>query len=40
MYCVMLSTGAWLIDNTRLAIFAIAVATIVGWPFSAALGFV
>jgi alpha-1,2-mannosyltransferase len=34
----MLSTGAWLIDNTRLAIFAIAVATIVGWPFSAALG--
>ncbi|XP_062521417.1 alpha-1,2-mannosyltransferase ALG9-like isoform X2 [Corticium candelabrum] len=38
MYCVMVSTGAWLSGNLPLAVFAIAMATIIGWPFAAALG--
>lgn len=39
MYLVMLAYGAWLKkNNSRLAIFSIGLAVLLGWPFAAILG--
>ncbi|XP_064394142.1 alpha-1,2-mannosyltransferase ALG9-like [Halichondria panicea] len=38
MYLTMIAMGAWFLQNYELAIFAVAFSTLVGWPFSAAVG--
>ena len=40
MYMVALAVAGWFTDQLSLAVFGIAAAAIVGWPFAAALGFV
>lgn len=39
MYLTMVAMGAWFNNNTSIAILSIAASAIIGWPFSAALGF-
>ena len=38
MYMVTLAVAGWFTNQLSLAVFGIAAAAIVGWPFSAALG--
>lgn len=38
MYLTMVAMGAWFLNNTHIAILAVAASAIIGWPFSAALG--
>lgn len=38
MYLGMVAMAAWFKNNFEVAIFAVAVSALVGWPFSAALG--
>ncbi|XP_063167323.1 alpha-1,2-mannosyltransferase ALG9 isoform X1 [Candoia aspera] len=38
MYCTIVAMTGWYMDRISLAVLGIAAGTIVGWPFSAALG--
>ena len=40
MYLVTLAVAGWFTNQLSLAVFGIAAAAIVGWPFAAALGLV
>ena len=38
MYCTMVGVGAWMMGHYPVAILAVAAASILGWPFAAAIG--